>query len=428
LSGNKLVTLEVTGLTHTFPGDLDYLLVGPGGQKFSLLSDSGGTGDVSNLTFTLNDAAATQPATQWVTGSFKPVNITAGDAFATPAPAAPYLEAPTAGAASFSSVFGTSGATMNGVWTLYVVDDAAPDLGTQAGWKLTFGGNDFSCSLAPASKRSDFDGDGRTDLSVFRGSEGNWYLNRSTAGFGVINFGVSSDVITPGDIDGDGKTDEAVFRPSATVGTPDFFVLRSSTNTVNGVEWGTTGDTPVVADYDGDNLDDFAIWRASTGDFFVKHSATNTIRHHNLGSASDKVVSADYNGDGKTDFAVFRPSTGTWFVSDNATNTITTTVWGVSTDIPVFADYDGDGKDDVAVFRPSNGTWYIRNSGGSISYIPFGSAADVPVPGDYDGDGKYDVAVYRAGQWFISNSTNAATTIANFGVATDRATPRAYLP
>jgi subtilisin-like proprotein convertase family protein len=425
LTGNKVIKVKFNQMNHTFPGDIDMLLVGPGGQKMEVMSDQGGTNDLVGVDLTLSDtAAASLPATI-TTGEFKPTADTGQDVFAAPAPAGPYELPGPGGAATLASVFGISGTAMNGVWSLHVVDDAGIDLGNiNGGWSLTFESNDYQCSLAPASKRSDFDGDGKTDMSVFRPSEGNWYLNRSTAGFGVVNFGISSDVIAPGDVDGDGKTDEAVFRPSATTGTPDFFMLRSSTNTVSGVEWGTTGDMPVVADYDGDNKDDFAVWRPSTGDFWVLQSQTNTGRHYHFGASGDKPVPADYNGDNKTDFAVYR--SGTWYIADNVTNAVTTTAWGNATDMPVFADYDGDNKDDMAVFRA--GTWYIIKSGGGTSVVPFGASGDVPVPGDYDGDGKYDLAVYRAGTWFISNSTNGATVTTPFGTATDRATPRWYAP
>ena len=58
----------------------------------------------------------------------------------------------------------------------------------------------------------DFDGDGKADLSVFRPSEGIWYLNRSAEGFTGFQFGLSSDKLTPEDYDGDYITDIAVFR------------------------------------------------------------------------------------------------------------------------------------------------------------------------------------------------------------------------
>ena len=62
--------------------------------------------------------------------------------------------------------------------------------------------------------RADFDGDGKTDLSVFRPSEGNWYYQGSTQGFMGLHFGESTDIPAPGDFDNDGKTDISVFRPS----------------------------------------------------------------------------------------------------------------------------------------------------------------------------------------------------------------------
>ncbi|MCW5960536.1 MAG: hypothetical protein KIS76_10275 [Pyrinomonadaceae bacterium] len=283
-------------------------------------------------------------------------------------------------------------------------------------------------AAAPANlARSDFDGDGRTDLSVFRGGEGNWYLNRSTAGFSVVNWGTTGDKIVPGDFDGDRKTDFAIWRPSDVDGQPDFYLLRSSDSTVSGVAWGTTADMPVAADYDGDGKTDVAVWRQATGDFFVLQSESGSLRHYNFGINGDKPVPGDFEGDGKADFAVFRPSNGTWYIARSTDNAVVTTPWGVSSDIPVFADYDGDNKADIAVFRPSNGVWYIVRSSGGTSYVPWGTDGDIPSPGDYDGDGKSDQAIYRAGVWFVNGSTSGMSA-ATFGVDGDVPTPRNYLP
>jgi hypothetical protein len=89
----------------------------------------------------------------------------------------------------------------------------------------------------------DFDGDGRTDISIFRPSNGQWWINRSSAGIMVANFGTAADKPSPGDYDKDGKTDIALFRPA----TGEWLILRSSTNftTFFGFGFGLNGDIPI---------------------------------------------------------------------------------------------------------------------------------------------------------------------------------------
>lgn len=95
-----------------------------------------------------------------------------------------------------------------------------------------------------ASVKSDFDGDGRSDVSVFRPSDSVWYLNRSTAGFAATRFGVSTDIPAPADFDGDGKTDISVFRQNE--GT---WYLLQSTQGFTARQFGANGDVPIPAAY-----------------------------------------------------------------------------------------------------------------------------------------------------------------------------------
>ena len=432
LSGNKIMSLTLTGLTHTFPADIDFLLVGPGGQKFMAMSDMGGGGDVSSINLTLADAAATALSTSQLTsGTFRPGNTdTTTDAMPAPAPTAPYDNPAPAGSATFASSFGTSGAAMNGTWSLYVRDDAGTDVGSLAGgWSLTFDANDYICPPTSVRSRADFDGDGKTDLSVFRPSEGNWYLNRSTDGFAAYNFGNSSDTLVPRDFDGDGKTDTAVFRPSADPAQPDFYVLNSNGFTVTGVSWGIAGDVPVPADYDGDQKADAAVFRPSSNTWFILRSSGG-VTSEVFGQAGDVPMAMDTNGDASAQIAVYRASNTTWYIA-RPTGTPSTNFdaipFGMTGDRLVPADYDGDNKDDVAVYRPSNGTWYILKSTGGTSTTVFGISTDVPVPGDYDGDGSDDVAIYRNGTWYVSRSTSGLL-IQPFGVASDTPVPARYIP
>ena len=84
--------------------------------------------------------------------------------------------------------------------------------------------------------------------------------------------------------------------------------------------------------------------------------------------------------------------------------------------------------DDIAVFRPSTGQWISRPSlGGATVFTSWGVSTDVPVPGDYDGDGKDEPAIYRNGTWWVLRSTAGALT-QSFGLSTDIAVPRRYIP
>ncbi len=283
--------------------------------------------------------------------------------------------------------------------------------------------NTFACSAIAARSRADFDGDGKTDLSVFRPSEGNWYLNRSTAGFAAINWGIATDVLTPGDFDGDNKADFAVFRATAADGQPDFYILRSGNFTVTGAAWGTTGDVPVIGDYDGDNKADMSVYRPSSNVWFILKSGGGA-QFTTFGLAGEIPVAGDFDGDGKADLTVFRE--GIWRSQLSGGGTATTN-FGLPTDKLVPGDYDGDNKDDIAVYRPSSGVWYLRLSGSGIVAITFGISTDVPVPGDYDGDGKDDIAVYRNGIWYLNQSTSGVA-ILSFGLTNDKPLPKQYIP
>lgn len=196
LSGT-ITSLKVTlrNINHTWPDDIDILLVGPTGAKTLLMSDVGGFSALSNTTLTFSSVASQSlPDSGSITsGTYLPTDVGTGDTFAAPAPAGPY-------GASFTPFNGTN---PNGVWRLYVVDDALADVGTIAnGWtlevgtassSLTFENTDGSTGTSVGSGRDVLTGGAGND-TLTGGGGADLFLYASQSAFSSSAFG--QDTIT----------------------------------------------------------------------------------------------------------------------------------------------------------------------------------------------------------------------------------------
>ena len=230
----------------------------------------------------------------------------------------------------------------------------------------------------------DYDGDGSADVSVFRAATGLWAVRDVTRFY----FGDNEDLPAPADYDGDGCCDAAVF---------DEAVGRWSLRGITAVYFGCGGDLPVPGDYEGMDYDEIAIFRPSTGLWAVR-GYTRVY----YGAAGDKPLPGSYQwyGAGRmagmsndhlavsnyqwaaespgsekygpfaSRIAIFRPSSGLWAIRG-----LTRFYYGISTDTPLAGDMDGDALDDAMIFRPSSGLWAIR----CISRVYYGTRGDIPV-------------------------------------------------
>jgi hypothetical protein len=125
------VSVTLSNVTHAFSDDLDILLVGPGGQKVLLMSDAGGNNSLGNvdLTFVHTGGALLPDSGPIPQGTYQPADYLPGDVLTAPAPAGPY--------GTDLSVF--SGTNPNGVWQLFMYDDASFNGGGSiaGGWALS---------------------------------------------------------------------------------------------------------------------------------------------------------------------------------------------------------------------------------------------------------------------------------------------------
>ncbi len=253
----------------------------------------------------------------------------------------------------------------------------------------TFTYQQFGSFVSDEPTPGDYDGDGKADISVFRDNNGTWYrINSSTNTFTGVQFGVSGDTPVARDYDGDGKTDVAVVR--RTNGVMNWYVLGSMRGFF-AAQFGAANDYVAPGDYDGDGKFDFAVQRPGASNdapanFYVLKTSDNSLLAVQWGVSNDLVAPGDYDGDGKTDIAVVREGTSlnapiNWYIRRSTDGGLTAVSFGATqTDLLAQADYDGDGKTDIGVWRDTNGVFYaLRSTNGSVLGVQWGSPNDYPI-------------------------------------------------
>ncbi|HEY8563410.1 MAG TPA: VCBS repeat-containing protein [Pyrinomonadaceae bacterium] len=298
------------------------------------------------------------------------------------------------------------------------------------------------------SFKLDFDGDGRTDLALYR--EGTrdlrlapqpsyWYfMNTHTGATSAVIWGRSLDVPAPADYDADGKTDLGVYRWwDFETGDVNQWWLYQSQGGGHQVLVYEAGYNKFNRNYLGDaraeigqlyqtNISQDPTQPCFVAIYFIGDLQGNTLRK-TVGDACNVIpmpVPGDYNNDGRSEIAVFNNGIfKVWFPPYEGDGAPAITQF-LDVDSPVVGDYDGDGKTDFAGTKVIDGAfhWRIKNSGtGEQTEVRFGFPTDKPVPGDYDGDGKTDVAVWRPsnGAWWIIYSSTGGVVNFHYGAPND---------
>ncbi|MBU4290202.1 MAG: hypothetical protein KKG09_08090 [Verrucomicrobia bacterium] len=330
--------------------------------------------------------------------------------------------------------------TGNGIWTLHgpPVGYTGPLCGTGSLAAVQAPGGYYTVSFAPlpcfrtppnqtawvapgqdsvitglylSRQIGDYDGDGKTDATLYNCQSGDWALRLSGSNYQYVtfNFGGADWTAVAGDFDGDGRYDPCVVHKTA-----GLWVAMMSENgyTLGWLAGAADADAqPVRGDFDGDAKADAALFREADGLWRIRLSSQGyTETSFPFGGPGSTPLAGDFDGDGKADPGIYAAAEGRWqFLLSSLNYTSRTITLGNATDHPAPADYDGDRKTDPAVYNEETGAWTLLYSGNSYTKVTryCGWRGFQPVSGDFDGDDLADPAVYSPtlGLWISLLST-----------------------
>jgi hypothetical protein len=247
----------------------------------------------------------------------------------------------------------------------------------------------------------DFNGDGKTDVSLvnqsagwnslpvaFSQGNGNFSItNQSIGNFASWSANTNVRVLT-GDFNGDGKTDVSLVNKSVgwntlpvafSQGNGDFSITNQSIGDF--ASWAANPNVDALTgDFNGDGKTDVALINKSAGwntlpvafsqgngNFSITNQSIGDFAFWAANNPNVRVRTGDFNGDGKTDVALVNQSAG-WntlpvaFSQGNGSFSVTNQFigdfasWAANPNVNVLTgNFNGDSKTDVALVNQSAG-------------------------------------------------------------------------
>jgi Tol biopolymer transport system component len=245
-------------------------------------------------------------------------------------------------------------------------------------------------------------------VGVYRPTTGQWLLRTSnSSGNPNLTFtfgGQPGDQPIAGDWNGDGRTDLGIFRGgtffrgviTATTACIRCFPV-TTVEPMDPLPFGQASDRPIAGDWDLDGIDDVGVYRPNTSTFLLRIEEGSTvipchgcppqpiirINTTQFGSVGDLPVTGDWDGDGRVTVGVFHD--GVFQVTNDFFEANGGSVFGSIGDLPLAGDWTGTGSARLGLFHPSTATMSLETKlgeGPDINFT-FGSAGDLPVAGHW---------------------------------------------
>jgi hypothetical protein len=283
----------------------------------------------------------------------------------------------------------------------------------------------FRASVVPfKGVRSDFDGDGRSDIIWRNSADGRNQVWRSgNSGTQIATSTVSAQswkVVGIGDFNADGPSD-ILWRDLATGRNAVWLSGNSATQqaatTIPPSGWIVAG----VADFNGDGRSDI-LWRdtiSGRNSIWLSGNSTTQQTTTSVPPSGWKVVGVDdFNGDGRADI-LWRDSVSgrnsIWLSGNSTTGQVVAAIPVLSWQVAGVGDFNADGRSDILWRNSADGRNQIWLSGNSTTQQAVATIASqdwkVVQVADFNGDGRSDVLWRNISTgantaWFSANSSS----------------------
>jgi hypothetical protein len=200
-----------------------------------------------------------------------------------------------------------------------------------------------------------------------------------------VQMGDGSEIPLAGDMDGDGYSDLVLYRPADNIWLIDFN-LDGIPDQIFSLAGMQPDDKPFLGDWDGDGKVTPGFYRPSELNWYLYNATTGEAGQvYHFGSSNDMPIIGDWNGDGMEDMGTYRPDDGYSLLVTNPQQVETgISLNGIPGSTPVAGFWEATNRSQLAFVKDQTWTMQISVPGCSqpnpVKQFTF-DAAGIPLAG-----------------------------------------------